>query len=302
MKKILLFLILLLTISLAQAETLSYEQIDPEIKEILNIPDDGSVSITLNQQILDIPMAISQVNENYLPAGVTEDDVLITSGKVNVKASMKFFTHTTSTGPQDLTLIKKSITTKLKNYKIIEEIPTTIAQTIDNIYFAQTPEQLSTTPLVITVQGSENSDFYYIVQGNAIDHLSEMQTIVSPLQPIQVRGGYQEAVCGDGVCTSILEDKNTCPQDCSKKLRWGWIIFLIVVLTVIVIIFNKYRKKKKDLPSKNPFRSPLNEQNLRNYIKQAQQQGKTKEEITKVLLAKKWTKEQIDYILKASSK
>lgn len=300
MRKLLLFLILLLTISLAQAETLSYDQIDSEIKEILDIPDDGSVSIILNQQVSDIPVAFESINSNYLPEGISEDDVLITSGKINLKTTMKFFTYQKELTSKELTLIKRSVQAKLTNYNVIEEIPTTIAQSIDNLYFKEEPEVISSDPLVISAKGSKNSVFYYIVEGNAIDIMSDFNTVVAPSEPITVKGGYKEPRCGDGVCTSILEDKNTCPQDCTSKLRWGWIIFLIAVLTILVIVINKIRKKKKALPSKNPFKTPNDEQNLRNYVKTAKAQGKQQEEIKKVLLAKAWTQEQVDYIFKTT--
>lgn len=279
-----------------------YENIDSEIKTILNIPKQQGYSVEMKQRISGIPTYFTSVNPGYLPSGITEEDVLIVNSEVDIRTSMKYFSYITPQSTQDLTLVKKQIKTGIKDYIIIEEIP--LASALSDVYFTVKPEQASTNPFAvsITVKGKKDTEFYYITQGNAISKVSGIQTIIIPIKSqLRGKGSYKSSKCGDGMCTNFLEDKFSCPEDCKKKIRWGWIITLII-LFLIGILFIKHRKKKKEKLMQTPFKSEKNEQILRAYVETALKSGKAKQDIRIILVNKGWTSQQIEHVFRKLGK
>lgn len=284
-------------------QVVDYENIDSEIKEILEIPNQAGYSVEMKKRIASIPTSFSKINPKYLSAGITEEDVLVVNSDVDVRTSMKFFTYSTPSSSQDLTLVKKTIKTGTKGFNIIEEVPQQMGSVIDDLYFTIKPTQVSTNPLAISISVNDKStEFYYITQGNAIDQVSKIQTIIVPTKSqTRGKGSYKEARCGDGICVNFLEDEISCPEDCKMKVRWGWIITLVIMLTGGVFLINFYIKKKKTKIA-TLFKTPKDEESLKTYVSTALKSGKAKQDIKIILINKGWSSIQVDYIFRKIGK
>ena len=133
--------------------------------------------------------------------------------------------------------------------------------------------------------------------------ISEIKTIVVSSESPLITEEFGENSCGDGICTEILEDKISCPEDCTTQfnINWQLVIVLIIILILGLLYFNFFMGKKslKEIVIKKyPFLSNTDEANLKNFISKSIAKGVPRSTIYKILLQKKWTKEQIDYVFK----
>ncbi|MEK6839352.1 MAG: hypothetical protein AABX72_00250, partial [Nanoarchaeota archaeon] len=147
--------------------------------------------------------------------------------------------------------------------------------------------------------------------------------------------------CGDGICGALetdagviqLEDATTCPQDCRKDYPYNsWIAALLLIVAIIWYVnfyhgkynFEQLTRKltfeKKQKPStqnkplfggffeKKPsverklFISNADEKNVMGYIENALKKGFSKSKISEALLAKGWTREQVEYAFSKAKK
>lgn len=113
---------------------------------------------------------------------------------------------------------------------------------------------------------------------------------------------YEDAVCGDGICTTPLEDDITCPEDCMKKINWWFVIILLALLIGGIYYLNFYKGKLsfKEIASEKStlFKSKADENNLRNYVRKSLDHKIPKSRIKNILLAKGWSEKQISHIFR----
>ncbi len=208
------------------------------------------------------------------------------------------------------TLIKKIIKPKqtLTSLDIIEEIPKSIAQSASDIEIKPSNYQIiSSDPIIkfpINTLSSETA-IMYAVDGDKLISSQEAKTFLVP-EVFPAEPTARASVCGDGVCTLILEDKISCPEDCKLKTPWAFIIILLILMVlgiIAIILYHKGYFEQIIVKTKKPkFKSPKDIENLVNYIQTAQKQGFKKQQITNALLKKGWTQSQIDYVFKIAKK
>ncbi|MCX6711460.1 MAG: hypothetical protein NT139_00270 [Candidatus Woesearchaeota archaeon] len=211
---------------------------------------------------------------------------------------------------EEVTLVKKSITGNLRDGYIVEIIPKNIAQSASQIKFLIQPEILENDPVVRWSTSSiMDNEIEYVVSGDVTYNSDALKTIIVPNE--LPKDTKFEARCGDGKCTSIrldgqiipLEDKITCPEDCSKiKIKWIYIIIACIIVGLGVYYINFYKGKFsfRNLINKTEelFYSKADEEKLINYIKRSLEQKIPKSKINKALLEKGWTLKQINHAYK----
>ena len=107
---------------------------------------------------------------------------------------------------------------------------------------------------------------------------------------------FDEPVCGDQICTIPLEDKIVCPEDCKRNIPWMTISIILLIFFVLLYYINFYKGKYSFaslFQKKNIFKKEADKINLINYIERAGP-STSRQELTKILLSRSWTKQQID--------
>ena len=211
---------------------------------------------------------------------------------------VKNFDGTTS----EKTLIKRTLSSNLGEYFVFEDIPKSVAASAGAIKLSSGASVVKDDP-IIKWRVNGNGEIGYLIEGNALGEISEIKTIVVSSESPLITEEFGENSCGDGICTEILEDKISCPEDCTTQfnINWQLVIVLIIILILGLLYFNFFMGKKslKEIVIKKyPFLSNTDEANLKNFISKSIAKGVPRSTIYKILLQKKWTKEQIDYVFK----
>ena len=211
---------------------------------------------------------------------------------------VKNFDGTTS----EKTLIKRTLSSNLGEYFVFEDIPKSVAASAGAIKLSSGASVVKDDP-IIKWRVNGNGEIGYLIEGNALGEISEIKTIVVSSESPLITKEFGENSCGDGICTEILEDKISCPEDCTTQfnINWQLVIVLIIILILGLLYFNFFMGKKslKEIVIKKyPFLSNTDEANLKNFISKSIAKGVPRSTIYKILLQKKWTKEQIDYVFK----
>ena len=211
---------------------------------------------------------------------------------------VKNFDGTTS----EKTLIKRTLSSNLGEYFVFEDIPKSVAASAGAIKLSSGASVVKDDP-IIKWRVNGNGEIGYLIEGNALGKISEIKTIVVSSESPLITEEFEENSCGDGICTEILEDKISCPEDCTTQfnINWQLVIVLIIILILGLLYFNFFMGKKslKEIVIKKyPFLSNTDEANLKNFISKSIAKGVPRSTIYKILLQKKWTKEQIDYVFK----
>ncbi len=234
----------------------------------------------------------------------SQDSILALQEEVSFEnkikvVSVKNFDGTTS----EKTLIKRTLNSRLDEYFIFEDIPKSVALTASSIKFSSGASIVKDDP-IIKWRIKENGEILYLVDGNVLSKLNEINTvIVSSGAADSETEEFQSGSCGDGICTEILEDKVSCPEDCTAqfKINWPLLTVLGIILVLGLLYFNFFKGKKRlreFVVKKYPFLSNTDEANLKTFISKSFGKGVPRSTIYKILLQKKWTKEQIDYVFK----
>lgn len=229
---------------------------------------------------------------------------------------IRYFNNDTEKG----TFVTKSVSGTGAGY-LVERIPEHIAGARD-VRFAAEPEVLQERPLTVRWPTSIGA-IHYVIAQEVADKLDALKTIYIP----QTLEGIQQeplALCGDGVCSILeidgektpLEDRLSCPQDCRPAYPWGVAVVAVLLIAAIVFyiyvytgkynfrdVFGKASVKKEALErqeklGRTPFIAKRDEENLRNYVVTSLNKGLGKQKITRILLTKGWTDDQVEYIFK----
>ncbi len=267
------------------------------------IPTDVLLVNTLKDTFIAEPNDLDQ----YVSSD-SKKDALLFQDKLAVSFEANSFTVQTKTANYDKTSIKRKITAKeaIDNAFVYEEIPKSIANDVNSINFSDINYIIvNADPIVkwpIRLSPGETKIYSYVVNGNVMNNVNSIKTLV--LQDnilIAAKEKPQEKekyVCGDNICTTPLEDETTCPQDCLKasKIPWLYIIIGGIIILVGIFYFNFYRGRGniREL-TKMPFAAKQDLFNVVSYIKSEVSKGTKKEEVSRKLISKGWTSEQVLY-------
>ncbi|MFH0936100.1 MAG: hypothetical protein V1815_00280 [Candidatus Woesearchaeota archaeon] len=252
----------------------------------------------------------NDVNQEIILQDQTPEEIYFYQKTIKIESNIRSFEIEKFSGKkEEVTLIKKTINGNLKDGYIIEIIPKTIAQTASEITFLKDqPEIIENDPIVKWPINTLNNEISYIVPGDVISYSDLLKTIIVPNE--LPKDAKFQAKCGDSKCTYVivdgqkfaLEDKVTCPEDCSTKIPWIYIIIaaLILILGIYYINFYEGKLSLKDLSNRTEklFYSKTDEEKLIDYIKRSLEQKIPKHKINKALLEKNWTTKQISHAYK----
>ena len=215
------------------------------------------------------------------------------------------------------TWIEKNIVGTGNDYYLYETIPGNLY--VDPIYelsFKEPFEMHRQVPNLVyrkEYSSLNNAAYSYFVRKNIAFDLSSLKTILIPQTGVSEVEYETVPVCGDGVCSVLivdgervpLEDKLSCPEDCSKKVNWTGILvaFMIGLLLIVgmVLYFKLSGRNSSDSRLKKQFgifNNPGDEFKLKKYVSDSIKGKKTKETIVADLLKRGWSKEQVDYVFK----
>ena len=108
-------------------------------------------------------------------------------------------------------------------------------------------------------------------------------------------------LCPNNSCDSSYgETEENCPQDCKAKA--SFLPFIIILLILIGSVFAAYIFIKKPFKKKIPFKIKTDLEKLKKYIKEQLEKKVPVDKIVRILIGKKWKKEQIIYALKEIKK
>ncbi|MBL7100800.1 MAG: hypothetical protein ISS23_02480 [Nanoarchaeota archaeon] len=201
-------------------------------------------------------------------------------------------------------IVTKTITPKktLTDVRIFETIPKTIANDLTTIFFKDKNYEVIQQDPIIGYSLSSMSQPKIITYGFkdktiTLNMLYSLKSIVIPKKTEEIFEKRYE--CGDDVCTIPYEDEVVCPEDCGKRVKFPWILIIILasflILGIIYINFYKGKGAFRRLTGKSPFKNPRDLENIKNYIKTAKEKGLKKKDIANALLKSQWTKNQIAF-------
>lgn len=280
----------------AQWNTLS-NQIDTFLKT-----QPKSFGVTTSFKDLYVPELESV--EKVVPEESGVESVYFYQDNVEVSVEVTNYVLEKYDGSEEkYSVVTKIVTPKktLSNIYIYEVVPKTFASSIASIVFKnQDYEVVEHDPIVryTFASLSQPTTIMYGVKNVAVSPsmLYSLGSIIVPKEVGEVVEKTHE--CGDGVCTTPYEDEIVCPEDCGgTRIPWVLIVVLVVLLIAGVAYINFYRGKGafRKLISRSPFPQPKNLEDIKNYIKIAQNKKMKNQDIAKALLKSGWTKNQIVY-------
>ena len=316
-------------------------EINLAVNDILNnLPTYIAIKGKVNQQhipqlsdITDNLLEESQINEEI------KTEIYVLQEKASIQStSINFFMTNYAGVQEEKTLISKKILNPLGNINIIEKIPKSIVASSDDLIISGDYMIIEKDP-IIKFRGSATTEtINYLVSGNILDQVADTVTLLIPVD-LTVESSIKFE-CGDGVCTSNVEDAVTCPQDCTKKMPWLVIFILLAIVVVAVWYFNFYRgewtlrklvekrRKKKEIKQKEKkffkpdmkiekpkeklkffkkqplvrFNTEADKINLKTYITKSLEKNIPRQQINKLLLQQGWSQQQIDLIYRELKK
>ncbi|MBU2589323.1 MAG: hypothetical protein KKB39_01020 [Nanoarchaeota archaeon] len=236
------------------------------------------------------------------------DETYFLQEKVQVKATITSFVLSYFSEQEiRYVLVQKEITAKsaLKKIDIFEVIDKSVTSSANNIDFQEAPSNIvKNDPIVkwfiASLSVGSKKELNYIVETDSAFTVDKVKTIITQTEE-QEEIEKSEAVCGDGVCTSILEDDITCPEDCkqSSPLFWTFVIIIIMVLVIAgLFYFYKFKGSLSSLFSKTPFKNKEEIKSLITFIENSKNKKMSEVQIKKKLSDKGWSQKQIDFAYK----
>ena len=101
----------------------------------------------------------------------------------------------------------------------------------------------------IDLNEGEKINLHFLTTKNV--KLDDFKTVI--VLPIVEDTIEPNNICGNDICETPYEDKNSCPTDCKKKFPWGITIFILIItigITIMIIFKDKIFKKKETKISK----------------------------------------------------
>lgn len=271
--------------------------------------------VTLGSSVKDFQLIEpNDVTEDIAPAE-SKESVYLAQEKAQIKASITTVSIKLFSGAiKKYALVKKEITAKetLGKFDIYEVIDKSVADSSSDIVFETTPTSVvKEDPIVKWFVGEglaagAKKEQAYVIKTEFDVPIEKVKTIIVPSDgaetPECTAGeegcGAEEAVCGDGVCTLILEDETICPDDCGSKTPWAMIIIIIVIALALggYLLFYKGKYSLWNLTKKKkPFSSPAELESVKSFIRASRDKEMDDSVIKTKLHEKGWKEEQIKF-------
>ncbi|RME54317.1 hypothetical protein D6777_04125 [Candidatus Woesearchaeota archaeon] len=255
-------------------------------------------SVKQKRAVSDVGLVNLNDIKNEMLQGYTAEEVLRMQDDFNVKFSVKTYEVEDYNGNvEKYNLVKKTITAKAtaKKVSIYEEIPKSVAYSVNEITFSETPDIVKPDPIVKWfVQNLRDKEITYVVKSN-IDVYDETKTIVVKEKEVEeVQQEEDEDECGDNVCGDT-EDEESCPEDC-KEPSSSFVWVLVVILVAAGGLFLLVKLGVINLGKKSPFANKAQEDAVVKFVRSMKAKGKKDEEIQKMLLGKGWSKDHVQYV------
>lgn len=271
---------------------------------LANIPE----VLTITNKISGLPSPPPvDITRPMIPQGldVDLDEVYSVQDQVETRTDLTSFSMLTFSGEATQgTYIKKTVSSPLQDGFIIEIIPVIASE--QELDFLGAYTTVSTNPFIVSIPMSGGSALYsYIIKQDVALLIDQIQTAAIPydvnIEPVI------KVVCGDGICTELLEDRTICPEDCAKKIPWTILIIILIVIVAGILFIHFFKNKggldklkgiiKRKPKVENLFNTETDKENLKNYVLHSINEGVSSGEIKVILLKKGWTKEQVELIL-----
>ncbi len=287
------------------SERLSSGDSDELQQEIIDYRADYPKQIVFETSLIDLAyIEPDDITSDIVPRE-KRDETYFFQENVKVKASLSSFVIRDYSGAStNYTWVKKEVTanTALSKVDVYEIIEKDAAYSVEDIYFQATPSSIVKKDPIVkwfisSLPSGSTEEFNYVVEGDAPFSLSSVKTVVVKTEE-EEEEEEPEAVCGDGVCTSILEDEVSCPEDCeegSNALFWTIFIILIFIIAGGIFYVYKFKGGFSGLLKKFPFSNKQELESLLKYIKNSQSKKISDVQIRKRLLDKGWEKKQVEY-------
>ncbi|MEK6864358.1 MAG: hypothetical protein AABX27_03635, partial [Nanoarchaeota archaeon] len=204
-------------------------------------------------------------------------------------------------------LVKKEITAKsqIAQFDIYEVIDKSVADSTSDIVFETTPTAIVKDDPIVKwfVSGGlatgAKTEQRYMVKSEFDVAMEKVKTIIVPSgEAIEEPVAEPDSVCGDGICTDILEDATICPEDCTSKTPWNIIIPIIIVALLLGLYLGFYKGKYSLwnlTKKKKPFTSNSDLESVKSFIRNSRDKDMD-DSVTKSRLHEKgWTEEQIKF-------
>lgn len=242
--------------------------------------------------------------------GESSPQILNFQDQVNVQVEVKNYEVINYDGSTNVySIVNKIIKVdkELKEVYVYEIIPKDIARSVSDVIFKNPGFEIEKEdPIVKYYYPSLNSaTITYAVKSTVMqNNIYGFKSVVFPREipeePEEQLTSETPSSCGDEICNIPEEDYEICPEDCElqRKIPLLWIIILVVVLAGGVLYFNFYkgRLSMNKLTRKNmPFGSEQDLESVKNYINLQTKKKVKKNAISKSLLDKGWTEDQIGY-------
>ncbi|MBU2638232.1 MAG: hypothetical protein KJ955_04620 [Nanoarchaeota archaeon] len=235
-----------------------------------------------------------------------KEEVYLMQDKAQIKASViafsiKDFEDTIT----KYTLVKKEITARaaLSKIDIYEVIAKTVADSRSDITFEEPPTPVEDDPVVkwfeSSIAAGSKVEKNYVVKTDFDVAIDKVKTIIVPTEevPEDIDTG-DKAVCGDDICTLILETKETCPEDCASKFPW-LTLFIIIIIAGLLFAYLAFYRGKYSLwhltKKKKPFTSQNDLESVKDFIRTSREKKIEDSVIKSRLLEKGWKDEQIKF-------
>lgn len=244
---------------------------------------------------------------DVVPADRKEETYFLQS-KAQVKASISAFVITDFSGTETrYSLVKKELVAKapLSRIDVYEVIGKSVADSVDDIKFEKPPSQVVEKDPIVkwfvqSLSTGAKESFNYIIETGFDVDINDIDTIIVAAEA-EIEPPMDEAECGDGICTSELEDEVSCPGDCEKRSPWGIIVIIIFIALLLAayILFYKGKFSLQELfKGKMPFASKSQLKIVMDYIQSSRSKKMNDVQISRKLLEKGWKEEQIKYAFK----
>ncbi|MDI6738345.1 MAG: hypothetical protein QME12_07590 [Nanoarchaeota archaeon] len=271
--------------------------------------------VTLGSSVKDFQIIEpNDITGDIAPAD-KKGQIYLAQEKVQVKASITTVSIKLFSGAiKKYALVRKEITAKEKlgKFDIYEAIDKSVADSSSDIVFETAPTSVvKEDPIVKWFVGEglgigAKKEQRYVIKTEFDVPIEKVRTIIVPSEGAEASEcaageegcGAEEAVCGDGVCTLILEDETTCPGDCGSKTPWALIIIIIAAALGLGGYLLFYRGKYSFwnlTKKKKPFSSPDELESVKSFIRTSREKGMD-DPVTKSRLAEKgWKEEQVKF-------
>ena len=238
--------------------------------------------------------------------------ILSLQSSISISSNAKSFSLKTFGNQSfDYTVITRIVAGAPSDAFIVDFIPKSIAQSSADLVLDQSIQILESDPIIKKPLSSGAGTISYMLKGNAIDQITNINTLVvslanAPSGSAIRSASYTNVECGNNICDVPLEDEKVCPEDCKPKRNWTLIIILLVILVLGIFYINFYKgpgniQRFLTKVKEKIFHIESDKTNLVNYIKKASKH-KSKTEIVNILISKGWTRDQIEEAVKEAFK